>query len=106
MYAPLGALSRFGKGALEGYTDDLPKIYEMMGAQALGRAFQPMAGPIDQMNVPQPPMPGQPSAPAAPPSMEQGPMPGGAPPLGMPPPPPPPPQTAPAATSPVAGADG
>lgn len=97
MFNPFGALTAAAGGAVKGYTEDAPKIYDMMGMQALGRAFQQMQGPIDQMNaqrgMPQPPMPGQPSSPGQPaggPPMPPGPMqaPGGPPAAGPPPGPP------------------
>jgi len=71
MFAPLGALGAFGGGAVEGYTRDSPLIFQQMGLAALGRAFQPQQGPIDQLSArgPQPPMPGQASMPA--PRMEE-----------------------------------
>lgn len=76
MYAPLGALSAGFGGFMEGrkqYDQDqarqdeqLTRQWDMMGMQALGKAFQPQG--------PQPPNPGQASVPAQPP-MAQGPMP-------------------------------
>jgi hypothetical protein len=70
-FNPLGALSAAGAGAVKGYTEDAPKIYDMMGMQALGRAFQmpqqaPTIAPIPGIGQqgPQAPPPGQPSQPA------------------------------------------
>lgn len=71
-FNPLGALSAAGAGAVRGATEDAPKIYDLMGMQALGRAFQmpqqpPTIAPIPGIGQqgPQPPPPGQSSAPAA-----------------------------------------
>jgi len=77
----LGALSAAGRG----YIDQLPQTYEMMGMEALGKAFSMPQGSIDRMAMgpgsgpgPQPPMPGQPSVPMQHPlgPMAQEPMPG------------------------------
>lgn len=107
MYAPLAAFASAGKGFLEGKRDaaeDLTRQYDLMGMEALGKAFQQPQGPL-------PPMPGQPSVPMMPPeqAMAQGPMPGGAPPLGSPPmaaaggsPGPAPQQAPPGGTPPIA----
>lgn len=107
-FSPLSALSAAAGGAVKGYTEDLPKLYDMMGMEALGKAFQ--QGPVDQLNArgPQAPPPGQSSAPPPPMSpMAQGPMPDGQPPLGAPPPSPmaqgPMPGGAPPMGSPAAG---
>lgn len=72
-YGLFGALSGGAPGFIKGMEqgDELAmRQYDLMGMQALGRAFQGIAPP-------QPPMPGQPSAPAAP-----QPPPGGGPPPG------------------------
>jgi len=79
MFNPLGAIASAGTGFLEGKrqaADDLTKQWDMMGAAALGRAFQPQAGPIDQLNQqgPQAPMPGQASVPQQPPMQQPPPM--------------------------------
>lgn len=76
MYAPLAAFSAGATGFLEGKRaaeddnrkrlEDQAKQWDLQGLEALGRAFQPQPGPIDQLNAraaPQPPMPGQPSMP-------------------------------------------
>ena len=85
MFNIFGALTATANSGLKGYTEELPKVYDMMGAAALGKAFQPQAGPIDQLNQqgPQAPPPGQSSQPMQqpPPMMQAPPMQQGGPPM-------------------------
>lgn len=95
MFAPLGALSGFGSGLGPGIEEGQigrARYHDLLGMQALGRAFQDMTPPTGQT-----PSPGQPSQPLnmAPPAQTAGgpappgpprspPQPGGAPlPQGM-----------------------
>lgn len=68
-----GGLAAAGAGAVKGYTEDAPRIFDMMGMEALGKAFQ-VPQPIQAMNDrgPQPPMPGQPSMPPQAPPQQGG----------------------------------
>jgi hypothetical protein len=76
MFSPLSALSAFAGGIPQGLKqareDDLQR-YDLMGMEALGRAFQqpqmpPTIAPVPGIGQPgpTPPMPGQPSVPAQP----------------------------------------
>ena len=79
-FNPLGAFTAFAGGVPKGISDQQDaqtKAYDLMGMQALGRAFQPVQGPIAPISPlgpqSQPPMPGQASQPSQPP---MGPPPG------------------------------